>query len=125
MASSSGWTPPDRLKSYRLFGLRLRSDFSFTCSPEEEAGRTDLSFHLSSGPVGPGLWKESTPIYSSPFRSRDGESMTRLYRLEDCDALCFSGSADFYLQANSITGHLLNPGLDFVLEMRFLGPVLS
>lgn len=125
MASPSGWTPVDRRKTYRLFGLNVSSDFPFTWPPEKEGGRIDLSFHLSSSPVVPGPWKKSTPVYSSPFRSRDGESRTRLYRLENCEALCFSGSADFYLQADSITGHLLSPALDFMLEMRFLGPVLS
>jgi hypothetical protein len=88
-------------------------------------GRTDLSFHLSSGPVVPGPWKDSAPVYSSPFRSQEGESLTRLYHLEDCEALSFSGGTDFYLQADSITGHLLSPALDCVLEMRFIGPVLS
>ena len=70
-------------------------------------------------------WKDREPVYRSPYLLGDGESISRLYCLEHFEALCFSGSTDFYLQQGTIVGHLLDPALDFLVEIRLLGPVLS
>ncbi len=63
--------------------------------------------------------------YSSPWRDEAGESISHLDRFPDLDVLRFPGTADFYLEPERITGHLLDPDQRDLLELRLVGPVLS
>lgn len=103
----------------RLFGLNLASDFPFRHRLAEGNGPADLSFALAADPV---LSEESTPIYRSPSRTPDGESLAHLYRIGSREVLRFHGIADFSLQDDRIACHVEDPEL---VELRLLGPVLS
>ncbi len=125
MASSNGPSPPDGFRTYRVFGFNLTSDFPFRHHLGGGEGKADLSFTLSANPVVPGAWKDGPPIYRSPRRFEDGESVSHLYRLDSWEVFSFPRLADFYLQAHRIVGQPLGqPDIDLV-ELRFLGPVLS
>jgi hypothetical protein len=125
VASSSGPNPTDGFKTYRVFGFNLASDFPFRHHLGEGQGEADLSFTLSSSPAVPGSWKGESPIYRSPRHLEDGESVSHLYRLDSWEAFCFPRLADFYLQSNQIVGHPFAEAGPDLLEIRFLGPVLS
>jgi hypothetical protein len=125
VASSSGPNPTDGFKTYQVFGFNLTSDFPFRHHLGDGQGKADLSFTLSPSPVVPGPWKEGPPIYRSPRHLEDGESVSRLYGLGSWEAFCFPRLADFYLQAGRIVGHPLAEASPDLLEIRFLGPVLS
>jgi hypothetical protein len=125
VAFSSGPSPTDGFRTYRVFGFNLTSDFPFRHHLGDGQEEADLSFTLSSSPIVQGLWKDEPPIYQSPRHLADGESVSRLYRLDSWEAFCFPRLADFYLQAGRIVGHPLAEASPDLLEIRFLGPVLS
>jgi hypothetical protein len=124
VGSSSGQRRTDGLRSYRVFGLDLASDFPFRHFLGEGEGKTGLTFTLSAAPIEPGPWRDE-PVYRSRRRLPDGESVSRLYRSGAWDVLCFPHGGDFYLGADRIVGQPSHPRDDDLLEMRFLGPVLS
>jgi hypothetical protein len=111
------------LPLHRLFGCNLASRFIFSSSLSPGEGSADLTFQASSGPPPVELWPELTPIYRSPQILEDGESFSYLYRLPECEVLRFSHVADFYLGADRIVSHLLDPAYRHLLELRLLGPV--
>ena len=121
VGSSSG---SEDSRAYRIYGLNLASDFPFRLHLAESATGPDLSFTLSPDPVVPGPWKDEPPLYRSP-RREDGESISRLYRLDAWEVLCFPRVADFYLQSGRIVGHPTGSASPELLEIRFLGSVLS
>jgi hypothetical protein len=55
----------------------------------------------------------------------DGESAFRVYRLDDCDLLRFTDIMDFYVKNTRICCHLLDPLQEYLVEIYFLGAVLS
>src|SRR5215203_803398 len=123
MRSGPGLT--DGLKTHRVFGINLASNFPFRNPLGSADGAADLSFAVSPAPVVTGPWKDGHPVYRSPRRYQNGESFSRLFRLDSWEALCFPHLADFYLQDGRIAVHPLGgTGVD-LLEIRLLGPVLS
>ena len=108
--------------SRRLFGLNLASDFPFRHRLGEADGAAELSFTVTPSPVIPGPWWDTTPVYISPNRTPDGESVSHLYRIDSLEILRFPRIADFYLQDDRIDCHVQDPEL---VELRLLGPVLS
>ena len=124
MGSSSGPERTDRLRSYRLFGLDLASDFPFRHFLGNGEGKAGLTFTLSAAPIAPGPWRDE-PLFRSPRRLPDGESVSRLYRSGGWDVLGFPRCGDFYLGPDRIVGCPSHPRNDDLLEVRFLGPVLS
>ncbi|HEX6902241.1 MAG TPA: hypothetical protein VF789_21165 [Thermoanaerobaculia bacterium] len=114
---------PERpLPSRRLFGLNLASDFPFSHHLAEGDGEPDLTFTLTPRPLLSGPWRNTAPVYVSPYRMPDGESVFHLYRIDGYEILNFPGTADFFLQEDRIACHVLEPDL---VELRLLGPVLS
>jgi hypothetical protein len=129
LASSRRSSPADSYRTYRAFGFNLATDLPFRHHLGEGQGKADLMFTHSSSPVVPGSWKDESPIYQSPWHLEDGESVSRLYRLGPglgaWEVFCFPGLADFYLQADCIVGQSLGSTSADLVELRFLGPVLS
>ncbi len=114
-----------RRRVYTVYGINLVSDFPFVSRLIPSAGIPDLSFsavHASPLPVG---WDRAKPLYTSPLRRPDGESITYLYRFGAMDVLRFTGIADFYVGRHAIRSHLLDRAYDFLVEIRLLGQVLS
>lgn len=112
-------TPEGAPRLRRLFGLNLASDFPFRHRLGDGNGAADLSFTLTPSPV---LTGESAPIYTSPNRTPDGESLSHLYRAGSREVLRFPRIADFDLQEDQISCYVQDPEL---VELRLLGPVLS
>lgn len=112
------------MRTHRLYGLDLASDFPFAHRLAEGRGAPDLTFFLEASPVPlpPGAGRR---LYSSPWRDEDGESVAHLDRFPGAEVLRFPGTADFHLEPGSIRAHLLDPDRPDLMELRLLGPVLS
>jgi hypothetical protein len=69
--------------------------------------------------------QQISPVYVSPFRTRDGESILHLYQLETYDLMHFPHLADFYIRQDQIVCNLLDPDRHYMVEIHLLGNVLS
>lgn len=110
---------------YRLFAVNLASRFPFTTRLGPAEGPPDVTFSVSARQPASGGWRETPPVYRSPRRTEDGESIARLHWMEGCEVLCFPRVADFYLDAGRIACHLVAPDHHALMEIRLLGPVFS
>lgn len=125
MASLNGSRQPESFRTYQAFGFNLISDFPFRHHLGESRGKADISFTLAPPPVEYGFWKDEPPIYRSPRLLKNGESVSRLFRLDSWEIFSFPLLADFYLQRDCIVSQLIGQPNTDLLEIRFLGPVLS
>lgn len=120
----SSQVSPSEARAVRLFGSVISTSFPFSTALQATTGPSELTFGLSAQPVLAATSSPSTLVYTSPYRNREGESLARLYRLEDCEIFRFPYAGDFRMGAERIDGHLPESRLDLA-ELRFLGPVLS
>lgn len=111
------------MRTHRLYGLTLASDFPFAHRLAEGHGAPDLTFCQVLRPAV--LEDRGSRLYSSPWHDESGESLAHLDRFPGADVLRFPGTADFYLEPGRIRVHLLDPGGRDLMELRLLGPVLS
>ena len=111
------------MRTYRLFGLNLASDFPFANRLSEGTGASDLTFFCTTRPPAPDGQGER--VYRSPWRNSDGESLAHLDRFPGAEVLRYPPAAEFTLEPERITGHLLDPAQADLLELRLIGPVLS
>lgn len=121
------------LSTFRIFGLTLASDFKFAnrlvlgaaegLAPSDDV--PDVTFTCADHPPRDVDWQAIAPAYASQSQTNNGASRAYLYRLDDCDVLRFTQLADFYLWSNRIVCHLLNPACASLVEIYFLGTVLS
>ena len=116
---------------HSLYGLTMASDFPFANRFVAGTGPSDLTFTRSfEAPERIGL-EGATPLYGKAPGSRGGGSVITIYSLPDGEAgrdrlvVRFRGSADYYLYPDRIVAHLLNPAYDYLVEIQFLGHVLS
>jgi len=102
------------MRSHRLFGINLTSDFPF-------------SFHLAAGsaPADTTFSVCPDPPAVPTVPATDGESVSHLYRALGFDVLREPRMLDFYFWPDRITCHLLDPRYRFLIELRLLGPVLA
>jgi hypothetical protein len=109
---------------FRLFGHTVETRFPFALWLQEGTAPIDLLFELHPDLALPALWKSLDSIYTSPFRSRNGEPVVILYRQGDQEVFRFSRVGDFLLRGEVIDGYLLGSQLQQA-ELHFLGPVMS
>lgn len=111
---------------FRLFGVDLASDFPFVSRLATGSGPADVSFACNlTAPPGVLPPAGLTPVFASAETTPLGESIASCYRLAGHDLLRFARLADFYLGAERIDCHLLDPRYDFLVELRLLGPVFA
>ncbi len=113
------------MNKHRIFGLTLASDFDFATKLAPGSGAPTLTFNRTSSAPVAGGWEDVVPAYASPYRTSAGESRVCLYRSEGLDVLRFAGLADFYLWPDHIVCHAAPEVADALLEICFLGAVLS
>lgn len=111
------------MRTYRLYGLTLASDFPFAHRLGAGDGAGDLTFLQALHP--PVLEGRGSRLYSSPWLDESGESAAHLDLFPGFEVLRFPGTADFYMEPGRIQGHLLDPSQRDLMELRLLGPVLS
>jgi len=114
-----------KLSTHRLFAINLDSDFPFDNYLAPSKGPTELTFTVSDQPPISEAWDSVNPVYRSPRQDQHGESIAHLHRLSGYEVLSFPRVADFYVQSERIACHLRDPDLEYMVEIRLLGPVLS
>jgi hypothetical protein len=104
------------MRSLRLFGATLASDFPFASRLCDGHGAPDLTF--SSDPYGqaPALPPQGRPI---------GNTTVRLFRTPDREILRFTDVADFHLWPDRIIAQPADPEPSPLLEIHLLGSVFS
>ncbi len=110
---------------YSLFGIHLASDFRFTSRLLPAAAVPDVTFTCLQATGSARAGGNLTPIYASPYRTDGDESAFCVYRADQSDLLRFTGVADFQVEVQRITCHLLDAARDYLVEICLLGPVLS
>ncbi len=103
----------------------MASDFPFASRLTPGAGAPELTFTCVDKPLQTSRREPEAPLYTSPHRSGDGESILSLYRLEGCELMRFNGVADFHLWSDRIVSVLSDTACRHLIEIRLLGTVLS
>jgi hypothetical protein len=112
-------------KLYRIFGLKMASDYAFTNRLQEGSGSPDIIFTcVDKKPISDN-WLEASPIYVTPGSSEDSESVISVHKLNDCCVVHFARIVDFYLWPDRIISHLLDPAFGYLVEIRLLGEIFS
>lgn len=112
---------------HRLFGLTLASELPLESHLAPGRPPADVAVRLVSEPPAHVDLGELRPVYESPFRDADGESLAHLYRPDPggLELLSFPAGAEFWLSGGRIDVRLLDPAYRPSLELRLLGPVIA
>lgn len=108
--------------TYQIYGFRIRSNFSFTHTLNVVEGQPELLFLCISEPPIHQDWKRVPPVFPG---NGEPDLGVHLYPQTDFDILHFPGSGDFYIWADRILCHPVEPINVAQLEIDFLGTVLS
>ena len=112
-------------KLYRIFGLKMASDYAFTNRLLEGSGSPDIIFTcVDKKPISDN-WLDASPTFVIPGSSADSESAISVHRMKDCCIVHFARIVDFYLWPDRIISHLLDPALRYLIEIRLLGEIFS
>jgi hypothetical protein len=116
-------TRPDCL--HKLYGLTLASDYPFKNRFLKGSGRPDVWFRVYDAPTVPDDWVRTEPVYRSGVLLDDGEPLQVIYRMGEFDVVRFTHTVDFYLWADHIEACVKDPEYEYLVEILFLGEVLS
>lgn len=113
------------LKTYRLYGLTLNSNYAFRSYIQRGDGRPDLWFRYSH--QRPANWPDvSDPIYSSRQQTENAISALRIYGAEGrIFLLRFAGIADFRVCRDEIVCYSPRSDVDESMEVCLLGLVIA
>jgi hypothetical protein len=107
LRQNTAWT------SYRIFGLTLWTDFPFVS-------------RLAPGPASDANHTPSSATADLSFTcQKDAPLAIDREKEAGCDVFPYSGVADFYCFRDRIVCHLLSPAAIHLIEIIFLGEVLS
>jgi hypothetical protein len=110
---------------YRIYGIILESNYPFKSLFEIASGPPDITFScVHTFPLA-GEWQRTVPISSMQSQTDDGENHVALYRMNGFDVVHIANSVDFYVWPKKIVAHLLDPQYDPMVEIHFLGWILS
>jgi hypothetical protein len=124
MARDTG-TPPGPERLHTLYGLTLASDYQFKNRFVKGSGKPEIHFRVVDTPPIPDDWTSIEPVYRSGSVLEDGEPLQVIYRTGECDIVRFTRTVDFYLFDDHIDACVQDPGYEFLVEILFLGEVLS
>jgi len=102
----------------------MASDYIFANPLPRVSGVPDVSFACRSTSPYPieGIKK---PVYASKSKTDDGESVSSIQIMDDCQVVHFAGSVDFYLYSDRIIAQVLNPAYRSMVEILLLGEIFS
>jgi hypothetical protein len=108
----------------RLFGLTVAGSLPLRVPLPQSFDPVDLVLSLSAQPLWGPEQRALPPLYSSPFRYKDGTSVGSLYLEPESSLFHFPGAGEFRIQADHIESFFPEQG-GGLGELRFLGPVFS
>jgi len=110
---------------YRLYGLTLASDFPFQNNIPAGSGAPDIWFWSVRTPPVRNKWQITKPVFTSTVRTDSGEPLLSIYRMKRHDVVYFAPQIIFYLWPGEIIAEVLHPSYEHIVEIRFLGEILS
>jgi hypothetical protein len=117
---NSGWP------RYRFFGLTVASDFRLLDRVAVSGNSTpDLTFTCTEVESFPNDWTRVSPTYISPYLTKGGESILRVYDQPECVVLHFTDTAEFYVWPDRIVCYQLRRAYRYQVEMWLVGTVLA
>lgn len=113
------------LPRYRLFGLTLETDFGFRTPLQTTRTPAELRFTCARQAPADLPPPSGDPAFTSRGRLESGAPTLVLYRGPGSDVIRYSEVADFYLTADRVHCHLIDPQYDFMVEIHLLGLVFA
>jgi hypothetical protein len=113
------------MKVYHLYGLKLASDFPFKNKIPAGSGVPDVRFRSVRKPPVSDRWQNKEPVFATRSMTEGGEPHLSIYRMKGCDVIHFASLVDFYFFPGQIIGRLLDPSSGSLVEIHFLGEILS
>ncbi len=110
--------------NHSIFGFNVETDYRFRMPMAKSDGPPDLPFSCIPAP-GQRTFDESNRIYATDYKNRFGESSVLLYRDDNAEIMRFPRIADFILRPESITCELLDPTVEYMVEICLLGHVFG
>lgn len=114
------------MRRYDLYGLVVESDYDFATPlpPAPEGGQRDLLVDVTDGPP-EGIDWSTARVVDAQGRRADGEPDFLFARFDGYDALRITGALDFYVHDDRITCHVLDRRHEYLIDIAFLGMVMS
>lgn len=110
-----------RSHRYSLYGFRVESDRELGLSTAATGEAPDLLVEELSA----NLQLGGTPLYTSPVRGAQGESLAHAYRLPAGLGLAFPGAAEFLIAERSIGYRLTTSAGEELFEVLLLGTAVT
>lgn len=112
---------------YSLFGLRLVSNFPLSKGVAllDNNVPPDLTFSCTVVESLPMDWSSVVPTYTSPFKTKNNESIAYVYRQDEYDVIHFTNIGDFYIWPDRIDCYQLQGVADNEIERWLVGTVLT
>jgi hypothetical protein len=110
---------------YTIYGVAFTSNFPFTVPLPVTPAPPALEITLVAAPPFTPAWEQLQPAGHSRIRTASGEPWLTCYEFDECEVRRLAQIADFYLYADRIFCHLLDPEQVVDAEIGLLGTVLS
>ncbi len=110
---------------YTIYGVAFTSNFPFSAPLPVTTAPPVLEITLVAAPPFTPAWEQLQPTGHSRIRTASGEPWLTCYEFDDCEVRRLAQTADFYLYADRILCHLLDPAQVVDVEIGLLGTVLS
>jgi hypothetical protein len=117
---------PSGLKTYSVFGINLITGFPFSTRLTPGIGPPDVYFACIEKPACDFDRGKISPDYVSPIRMPDNKhSLLSLYRLKECDVLCYTGKIYYYLYSDRILCYAFDSEPSYLVEHGLLSLALA
>lgn len=110
---------------YEIYGIILESNYPFKSLLAVASTSPDITFSYVDAAPRVEEWKRTMPVSSTQSQTEDGENLVALYRMNGFDVVHIGNSVDFYIWPEKIVAHLLESQFDEMVEIQFLGWILS
>ena len=111
--------------TYALCGIKLSSNIPFVSHIKKADDKADVAFTVVREAPFPVDWQNEVPVYQSPFRNKNDEPVSLLYKVGEYDVMRFPREADFYIGKDRIIAHIWDSKFLPVLEVQLFGNVIS
>ena len=110
---------------YTIYGVAFTGNFPFTVPLPAASAPPVLEITLVAAPPFAPVWEQLQPSGHSRIRTATGEPWLTCYEFAECEVRRLAQTADFYLYADRILCHLLDPERLVDAEIGLLGMVLA
>jgi hypothetical protein len=122
---SNSVAKPGELRRYRILGLTVETEVVFQTHLLTSTEVPDLLLRLTQGAKAPAWPVPDAASFESPVTIDSGLPYVSLHQGAEGDLLRFSEVAEYFLTDDAIWVHLTDPDYAFMVEVHFLGTVLS